>query len=58
MCDDVTLISSDPNELQRLINITKDYSFIEGYQLQEVKSVILRVKPPNVNIMTMKAGLR
>ncbi|MES9904479.1 MAG: reverse transcriptase domain-containing protein [Sedimenticola sp.] len=42
--DDVTLISSDPNELQRLINITKDYSFMEGYQLQEVKSVILRVK--------------
>ncbi|MCG8048991.1 MAG: reverse transcriptase domain-containing protein [Candidatus Thiodiazotropha endolucinida] len=40
--DDMTLLANDANSLQYLINICKDASMMDGYILQEIKSVILK----------------
>ena len=42
--DDIALLSNDPDDIQKMINISKDFSNMEGYKLQETKSVILRIK--------------
>lgn len=39
--DDMTLMSNDSCELQYIINISKDCSELDGYTLQEIKSVIV-----------------
>ena len=42
--DDVAIISSDPRELQMMVDMAVDFSCREGYSLQPTKSVILPVK--------------
>ncbi len=42
--DDITLMSTDPDELQLLLDMSHDYSCMEQYTLQPTKSVILKVK--------------
>ena len=42
--DDVAIISSDPRELQMMVDMAVDFSRREGYSLQPTKSVILPVK--------------
>ena len=39
--DDVTVMSEEPCGLQSVINISKDSSQLDGYSLQEIKSVIV-----------------
>ena len=41
--DDVTVLSNDSNDLQFLINVCKDYSDMDGYVLQDQKSVVLKM---------------
>ena len=41
--DDIALISETPNEAQRLVNMVTDFAFMEGYQLQPTKSVVINV---------------
>jgi hypothetical protein len=42
--DDVAIISSDPRELQMMVDMAVDFSCREVYSLQPTKSVILPVK--------------
>ena len=41
--DDTTYLSNDAESLQFLINISKDSSDMDGYILQEIKSVVLKM---------------
>ena len=41
--DDIDLLSNDPYDIQKMINISKDFSNMEGYTLQETKSIMLRI---------------
>ena len=41
--DDVTVLSNDPDSLQFLINVCKDYSDMDGYVLQDQKNVVLKM---------------
>jgi hypothetical protein len=41
--DDIAMISETPNEAQRLVNMVTDFAFMEGYQLQPTKSVVINV---------------
>ena len=41
--DDTTYLINDAESLQFLINISKDASEMDGYILQEIKSVVLKM---------------
>ena len=43
--DDVLLMTDDPDELQLMLDIAFDYSGMENYLLQPVKSVIVVAEP-------------
>ena len=43
--DDVLLMNDDPDELQLMLGIAFDYSGMENYLLQPVKSVIVVAEP-------------
>ncbi|CAC5409622.1 unnamed protein product [Mytilus coruscus] len=51
--DDIALISEEPDQAQLLINMACDYAYMEGYQLQPTKSVVL-----NHNKQEAKKGPR
>jgi hypothetical protein len=41
--DDIALISEEQDQTQILINMAYDYSYMEGYELQPTKSVVLSI---------------
>ena len=43
--DDVLLMTDDPDELQLMLDIVFDYSRMEKYLLQPVKSIIVVAEP-------------
>ena len=53
--DDTTYLSNDAESLQFLINISKDSSDMDGYILQEIKSVVLKMDSIK-NYQKEKAG--
>ena len=53
--DDMTLMSDDSCRLQFMIDICKDSSELDGYTLQEIKSVIANQEMQNVETNIQKA---
>jgi hypothetical protein len=41
--DDIALISEEQDQAQILINMAYDYAYMEGYELQPTKSVVLNI---------------
>ena len=41
--DDIALISEEQDQAQILINMAYDYAYMEGYELQPSKSVVLNI---------------
>ena len=41
--DDIALISEIPDEAQTLVNMATDFTFMEEYQLQPTKSIVINV---------------
>jgi hypothetical protein len=41
--DDIALISEEQDQTQILINMAYDYAYMEGYELQPTKSVVLNI---------------
>ena len=58
--DDVAILAENKRILQRLVDIAVDYSGIERYLLQPIKSVLLEIlqnvrrSPPDDTVVTMK----
>ena len=46
--DDIALISEIPDEAQPLVNMATDFAFMEGYQLQPTKSVVITCHPKRI----------
>jgi hypothetical protein len=51
--DDIALISEIPDEAQTLVNMATDFAFMEGYQLQPTKSVVINVSAHAVLLTLM-----
>ena len=56
--DDIALISETPNEAQRLVNMITDFAFMEGYQLQPTKSVVINVSSKKNQTYNSKSPLQ
>ena len=41
--DDIALVSEEQDQAQILINMAYDYAYMEGYELQPTKSVVLNI---------------
>ena len=47
--DDIALVSENPDQAQALINMAYDYAYMEGYELQPTKSVVLNISQKQNN---------
>ena len=47
--DDIALVSENPDQAQVLINMAYDYAYMEGYELQPTKSVVLNISQKQNN---------
>ena len=43
--DDIALFSEEQDQVQILINMAYDYAYLEGYELQPSKSIVLNISP-------------
>ena len=56
--DDIALISEIPDEAQTLVNMATDFAFMEGYQLQPTKSVVINVSSKKNQTYNSKSPLQ
>ena len=57
--DDIALIISEiPVEAQTLVNMATDFAFMEGYQLQPTKSVVINVSSKKNQTYNSKSPLQ
>lgn len=58
--DDIALMSDNPQDAQILVNMATDFAFMEGYELQPTKSVMINVqakgKHPSDPNLKLKMG--
>jgi hypothetical protein len=47
--DDIALVSENPDQAQALISMAYDYAYMEGYELQPTKSVVLNISQKQNN---------
>ena len=56
--DDISLISETPDEAQTLVNMATDFAFMEGYQLQPTKCVVINVSSKKNRTYNSKSPLQ
>ena len=56
--DDIVLISEIPDEAQTLVNMATDFAFMEGYQLQLTKSVVINMSSKKNQTYNSKSPLQ
>jgi hypothetical protein len=57
--DDIALVSENPDQAQALINMAYDYAYMEGYELQPTKSVVLNIsQKQNNSVLTCSSLIK